>query len=301
MKKTVRTVLSTIALLCLALLQPAAADLVETVESHYNSIFVFKNGSYVTFSFRHKERRYVESRRNTEDLLELPVDYTRSMTAALAYPPTLDSFLIIGMGGGSVSWYLHKHLPQASVRAVELDGEMIRLAEKYFAMKPEPNLDIVESDGRIHLTRNEARHDIILIDAYRGPFVPFHLLTVEFYELAKSRLKPGGVVAQNIEPSTMLFDSTYATLLQVFDQVDFIRGGGNVVAIAYDGKRRPELELMRVARERQKSFGLRYPLTRMIGARRRHEKPGDDIKPLTDDFAPVNVLNAVKVHNRRWE
>ena len=196
---------------------------------------------------------------------------------------------------------MHKHLPEASVTAVELDAVMIDLAEKYFGMKPEPGLEIVEADGRLHLVRDDTRHDIILIDAYRGPFVPFHLLTKEFYALVKSRLKPGGIVAQNIEPSTMLFDSTHATLLEVFDQVDFIPSSGNVVAIAYDGDRRPELELMRAARERQKIYGLRYPLTRMIGARRRHEKPGDEVKALTDDFAPVNVLKAIKVHNRKWE
>ncbi len=279
----------------------AASDLVETIESHYNSIFVFKEDSYVTLAFGHKERRYVESRRNTEDLLELPVSYTQTMTAALAYPKTLENFLIIGMGGGSISWYLHKNFPDATVTAIELDAAMIELAEKYFGMKPEPGLEIVEADGRLALVRDERKHDIVLIDAYRGPFVPFHLLTREFYELVKSRLKPGGIIAQNIEPSTMLFDSTYATLLTVFDQVDFIPSSGNVVAIAYDGDRRPELDLMRTARERQKTHGLRYPLTRMIGARRRHEVPGDDVEALTDDFAPVNQLKAIKVHNRKWE
>ena len=301
MKRPIRAVLSTIAVTIMLAAHVGASELLETVESHYNSIFVFKDRTRITLAFGHKQRRYVESTRNTEDLLELPVRYTQTMTAALAYPETLDSFLMIGMGGGSISWYLHKHLPEASVTAVELDAVMIDLAEKYFGMKPEPGLKIVEADGRLHLVRDDTRHDIILIDAYRGPFVPFHLLTKEFYALVKSRLKPGGIVAQNIEPSTMLFDSTHATLLEVFDQVDFIPSSGNVVAIAYDGDRRPELELMRAARERQKIYGLRYPLTRMIGARRRHEKPGDEVKALTDDFAPVNVLKEIKVHNRKWE
>ena len=290
-------------LAALALLagQVFASELIETVESHYNSIYVFKDRSYVTLAFGHQERRYTESRRNTEDLLELPVKYTQTMTASLAYPDTLESFLIIGMGGGSISWYLHKHVPEATVTAIELDAAMIELAEKYFQMVPEPGLEIVEADGRLALVRDERKHDIILIDAYRGPFVPFHLLTKEFYELVKSRLKPGGIIAQNIEPTTMLFDSTYATLLTVFDQVDFIPSSGNVVAIGYDGERRPELDLMRAARERQKKYDLRYPLTRMIGARRRHEVPGDDVEALTDDFAPVNQLKAIQVHNRKWE
>lgn len=301
MTSKVRVLLCALLAICALSTAAPAAEPIETVESHYNSIYVFQQGTYVTLAFGHKSRRYVESRRNTEDLLELPVEYTRALTAPLAYAEKLESLLIIGMGGGSTSWYLHKHLPDATVTAVELDPEMIRLADKYFGMKPGPGLEIVEADGRLFLVRDKTQRDVIFIDAYRGPFVPFHLLTKEFYELVKSRLAPGGVVAQNIEPSTMLFDSTYATLLEVFDQVDFIPGRGNVIAIAYDGERRAELDLMRAGRERQNAFGLRYKLTRMIGARRRHEKPGDDVKALTDDFAPVNILNAIEVHNRKWE
>lgn len=301
MKTTIRTLICALAGLCVLSAASQASELLEKVESHYNSIYVFKDGEHVTLAFGHETRRYVESRRNPNDLLELLVSYTRSLTAAIAYTPKVENLLMIGMGGGSTSWYLHKHIPDASVTAVELDAEMIRLAGKYFKMAPQPNLAIEEADGRLFLARDKSLYDVIMVDAYRGPFVPFHLLTREFYQLAKAHLAPGGVLAQNIEPSTMLFDSTYATLLQVFDQVDFIPGSGNVVAIAYDGKRRAELDLMRTARERQKAYGLRYPLTRMIGARRRHEPPGDDVKALTDDFAPVNILKAVKVHNRKWQ
>lgn len=301
MKKTITTALCVAAALCVLAAPVRAAEPLETIESHYNSIFVFKEGTYVTLAFGHQSKRYVESRRNTEDLLELPVSYTRSLTAAVAYAEKLDTLLMIGMGGGSTSWYLHKHIPEASVTAVELDAEMIRLARKYFKMTPQPNLRIEEADGRLFLARDKTAYDLIMVDAYRGPFVPFHLLTREFYQLAKARLAPGGVLAQNVEPSTMLFDSTYATLLEVFDQVDFIPASGNVVAIAYDGKRRAELDLMRIARKRQKTFGLRYPLTRMIGSRKRLDRPGGDVKPLTDDFAPVNILKAIKVHNRKWQ
>ncbi|MGI9415737.1 MAG: spermidine synthase [Hyphomicrobiales bacterium] len=289
-------------ILCLAMGQAArASELLETVESHYNSIFVIRNSTYVTLAFGHKRRRYVESQRNTADLLELPVAYTKAMTAALAYVDKPDDLLMIGMGGGSITWYLHNHIPDARITAVELDPEMIRLAEKYYQLKPQPNYSIVESDGRLFLVRDKKSYDVIFIDAYRGPFVPFHLLTREYYELVKKRLKPGGIVAQNVEPSTMLFDSTYATLLEVFDRVDFIPGGGNVIAVAYDGPRRDAAELMRTAGEHETAYKLRYRLAPMIERRKGHEKPGSDVQPLTDDFAPVNILKAVKVHNRKWQ
>jgi hypothetical protein len=42
------------------------------------------------------------------------------------------------------------------------------------------------------------RYDAIFIDAYRPPYVPFYLATREFFELARSRLAPGGVLAMNV-------------------------------------------------------------------------------------------------------
>ncbi len=154
---------------------------------------------------------------------------------------------MIGMGGGSTSWYVHEALPKATVTAVELDPAIIRLSEKYYKLKATPRLEISALDGRVHILRDKARHDIIFIDAYRGPFVPFHLMTKEFFTLAKKRLKPGGVLAQNIEPSTMLFDRAIVTMLQVFDQVDLYGADGNMVAIGYDGKKRDKSELVKLA------------------------------------------------------
>ncbi|MEC9368505.1 MAG: fused MFS/spermidine synthase, partial [Pseudomonadota bacterium] len=183
----------------------AGKELIEKIESPYNTILVYRRAPYVTLAFGYKNKNYVESRRNPDDLLELSVDYTRAMLASLVYAADRQKFLMIGMGGGSISWYVHEQLPNSHVTAIELDPEIIRLAEKYYRLKAGDRLRIVESDGRIFLVRDKDSYDVIFVDAYRGPFVPFHLLTKEFFELIKKRLKPGGVIAQNIEPSTMLF------------------------------------------------------------------------------------------------
>ena len=68
-------------------------------------------------------------------------------------------------------------------------------------------------------------------------------MTKEFYEFAKARMQPGGVLVQNVEPTTMLFEAAVATLRSVFDQVEFYAASGNVVTVAYDGTRRPQVAL----------------------------------------------------------
>ncbi len=282
-----------------------AEKLLEKVESPYNTIYIYKQAPYVTLAFGHKSRRYVESRRNPNDLMELPVEYTKSFTIGMAYPKNLKSFLMIGMGGGSTSWYLHKSLPKAKVTAVELDPEIVRLSKKYYGFKQNgkqsENFTISELDGRMHILRKKQKHDIIFVDAYRGQFVPFHLMTKEFFTLAKKRLSKGGVMVQNIEPSTMLYDSAIATITSVFDHVDVYRGGGNIVAIAYDGEKKLIESLIDKAGKLQETHKFRYALPDLIEKRAMLLDYNTKTKPLTDDFAPVNMLKTIKTHNKKTQ
>jgi spermidine synthase len=279
-------------------------QLVESKESLYNNIYVYREGDYYAMTFGYNRKIYTESIYNSKDDRDLPVVYTRYMTAALLYAKDVHSILEIGFGGGRTSWYLHRFLPGVSVTSVELDPDVAALAKKYFGVKDEPNFHLVNRDGRLFLQQSTDKYDIILIDAYRGPFVPFHLLTKEFYQLVKNHLAPGGVVGQNVEPSTMLFDSAVKTIQSVFPQTDFYVAEGNVVTVAYDGAPRPPDQLEKSAYDRQAAFRLRYDLTKMFSQRRRLPPETGTIDPnakvLTDDFAPVESLKAIENHNRKW-
>jgi spermidine synthase len=282
-----------------------ARNLLESKESLYNNIYVYQNDHYVSLTFGHNKRLYTESVYNTLDDRDLPIPYTRFMTVGLAYAQGVDHILEIGFGGGRTAWYLHRFLPQATVGSVELDPAVLALAQKYFGIRDEPNFSVATSDGRLFLKKSDVRYDMIMVDAYRGPFVPFHLLTKEFYALAKSRLAPGGVLVQNVEPTTMLFDSAALTISAVFAHVDVYPAEGNVVMVAYDGEPLTLEALAQKAGERQKAFGFRYDLAGLLSQRQTldasEEKAIDkDAKILTDDFAPVETLKAIERRNRKW-
>jgi spermidine synthase len=279
-------------------------NLLESKESLYNNIYVYEQPPYVSMTFGHNRRIYTESVYNTRDDRDLPVEYTRYMTSTLMYAKDIHSVLEIGFGGGRTAWYLHRFLPNVSITSVELDPAVLDLAKKYFGIRDEPNFHVVNRDGRLFLSESKDKYDIILIDAYRGPFVPFHLLTKEFYQIVKDHLADGGVVAQNVEPSTMLFDSAVKTINAVFPQLDFYRADGNIVTVAYDGAERKPEDLAGVAAERDKTYGLRYPLAEMLAQRRRIDINGGKVidanaKVLTDDFAPVEALKTIERHNRK--
>jgi len=279
-------------------------NLLESKESLYNNIYVYEQPPYVSMTFGHNRRIYTESVYNTRDDRDLPVEYTRFMTAGLMYAKDVHSVLEIGFGGGRTSWYLHRFLPNVQVTSVELDPTVVELARKYFGIKEEPNFQVVNRDGRLFLQESKEHYDLILIDAYRGPFVPFHLLTKEFYQIVREHLADGGVVAQNVEPSTMLFDSAVKTINAVFPQLDFYRADGNIVTVAYDGAERKPEDLAGVARDRDKAYGLRYSLLDMLSQRRHIQIAGGNVidpsaKVLTDDFAPVETLKNIERHNRK--
>jgi spermidine synthase len=273
--------------------------LVTKVESLYNDISVYRQpDGNLSLLFGAKRLRYIESIVDPNDALDLPVYYTQSMSAGLAYAAGLDDAAAIGLGGGGVTWYQHKSVPGLRTTAVELDPEVVRLAGEYFKVRPEPNFDIATEDGRVYLTHSDQRFDILLIDAYRGPFVPFHLLTTEFYKLAAAHLKPGGVVVQNVEPTTMLFDSAVATIRQAFEHAVFFHGDQNIVILAYNGPEKDEATIQRLAAERQATYKFRYDLKSIL--ERRFSPPWKEgTQPLTDDFAPVEYLKAIERHNEK--
>src|SRR4029079_17382650 len=269
----------------LALAQPAVAvepGLLEKRESLYNNIFIFGDSDNVSMTFGQNKRYYTESSMKLSDPGALTVEYTRFMTLGVAYPPKVERIAEIGLGGGRTVSYLSASLPDTGILAIELDKDVVDLAKKYFKFQETARLRTVVSDGRAFLLKDSDKWDVVLIDAYRGPFVPFHLLTQEFYRLGKSRLNPGGGVGQNIEPSTMLFDSATVTLKSVFSNVDLYDGGGNVVAIGYDGPPVLQAELLARAAKVQNRYKLRYNLTELSAGRRILARPEGKI--LTDDF-----------------
>lgn len=282
--------------------------LLESRESLYNNIYVYQRAPYVIMTFGHNKQLYTESVFDTGDDRILPIPYTRFMTTALMYAKDVHSILEIGFGGGRVAWYLHRYLPDARVTSVELDPAVLELARKYFGVKDEPNFELVARDGRLFLAQSKDKYDVILIDAYRGPFVPFHLMTTEFYQIVKDHLAEGGVVVQNVDPDTMLFDSAVRTIGAVFPQIELYKtndsSDDNLVTVAYDGAERKAEDLAAVAGMRDKALGLRYPLAAMLAGRKRVDLNDTQTidakaKVLTDDFAPVETLKAIERHNRK--
>jgi predicted membrane-bound spermidine synthase len=107
------------------------------------------------------------------------------------------SLALVGSAAGTVpKQYTHVYGP-IPIDGAEIDPEIIRVGREYFDMN-EPNFNAVAQDGRYFLANSPAKYDVIAIDAYRPPYIPFHLTSREFFRQCYDHLTENGVVAINV-------------------------------------------------------------------------------------------------------
>ena len=195
---------------------------------------------------------------------------------------------ILGNAAGTTARAYGHFFPHTRVDGVELDPELSRIGRRFFDMR-NPRLRLYHEDARPFLRRIDARYDAISVDAYRQPYIPFYLTTVEFFETARSKLAPGGVVIVNAghpEGQTELERVLTAGMRTAFPHVvrDPITPT-NTLLVGSDAPLSAE-RLRRVARQRLPR-GLRPTALEVAGE---VGPPLGGGRPYTDDRAPVEWL-----------
>jgi predicted O-methyltransferase YrrM len=269
------------------------------IETAYNDIFVVKYQNLLTMTFHQRRYYFQESQINLADPDDLPMLYVRTLSMATMYPQDVKRVLILGLGGGAMSTYLGRFLPDATIDTVELDPGVIDTAKKYFGVRETSEVHFIESDGRVFLNRHKEPYDIIVVDAFNGGSIPFHLMTKEFYSLLRERLVPGGVAAFNIIPGTKLYDSSLITLRSTFDRIDLYRAGSafNVVVMAPRDPVEGGEALKQKAAAIQERYRFRFDIGKLAADWQIEMPKVLKGQLLTDDFAPVNVFDA---HGRSY-
>ena len=107
--------------------------------------------------------------------------------------------LVLGMGGGTTVTAYRRLYPGAHVTAVEIDPLVVRVAHEYLGLERGPDLEVRLEDARPFLRRGTDLFDVIEVDVFAGSaYAPFHCLTVEFFEAARARLAPSGLLSMNV-------------------------------------------------------------------------------------------------------
>ena len=273
---------------------PARAEVLVETESLYHHIIIEAHGSVRSMLFR---RRGSDNNESTVDLsapLRPQMNYTKLMFSGLLYRDQPTDILIIGLGGGTLSYLFAHYFPQASIVTVELDPVVFDLAKKHFGFKETEKSRVVVRDGRVYVKRalqkKSPRFDLILLDAFRGGYIPFHLTTKEFMTECKQLLKPGGVVVSNLRTDFETYHYQRRTMDAVFATCQAF-GGGNTVVCAFPKKTVvPPEELKKRAEALQAKHRFQVDLPAVVDALERRPSYETKGEIFTDDYAPANNL-----------
>jgi spermidine synthase len=198
------------------------------------------------------------------------------------------------------------------VDGAELDPAVIELGHEFFDLPDDEGLRIFAADGRQMLAAlpEGERYHMLVVDAFANElYIPFHLGTLEFFALCRSRLEPGGVLAMNVyavgeeAPNLLALENTLAT---AFGRCVRVRQywGTNFLLLARNGEEPPDVSRL-AARRVQDRFRrwdgfLRWiqtpewddliALARRVPGSSSVIEPRDDRRVLTDDHAPLEWL-----------
>jgi spermidine synthase len=234
-------------------------------------------------------------------------DYTKYFDLYRLFTPELKTVLAIGGGAYTVPRAILHDSPRAIVDVAEIDPTLHSLALRYFDLPDDARLRNHAIDGRRFLHDTPERYDLVFSDAYRS-FIsaPPQFATLEFFRLARSKLKEDGVLIANfygsLAPDTRAtIYSVFRTMRAAFPQVYVIATVSpaseelqNFIFVGHNASNPDQRADLR----RAAALGLAYPMLKGIAALElRAADPLLDSHPvLTDDFAPVEyyAANAIR-------
>jgi len=252
------------ATLTVGLVAPAAEKTLYKKQSAFSTIVVTEDEQGLrTLWFEENGARQSVVKVGDPDHLDLA--YARVMPVGMALVENPRRVLIVGLGGGTIPMFLHKHYPKTAIDVVDIDPDVVDVAKRFFAFREDATLRAHVDDGRRFIEKCRNPYDIIFLDAFGSENIPYHLATREFLQAVRKAVAPGGVVVGNVwsRGSNPLYDSMVRTYQEVFEElyVVDVSGAGNKILVALPRRQRVERDDLarragRISTEKQFRFDL---------------------------------------------
>jgi spermidine synthase len=253
-----------------------------TAESSYNLVRVVRNGSQWWLQLNRPDA--VQTVRD-QDVVWTGYYYDRFALGPLLVPAK--RALVLGMGAGGSIHSMRATAPEIVIDAVEIDPKVVEAAVRWFGIDPaDRRLHIHVADARRWLTRNHETYDLVQLDVYQGgPYIPFYLVTEEFFRLAREHMNEDALLIMNVfdegKNSELLF-ALAATMRRVFPSVMVESRGANSMLFAFTRKRSADFVRQQLAE-------------RVVAAPLRDAQISEIVPPpatqgFTDNLAPVEEI-----------
>ena len=196
---------------------------------------------------------------------------------------------IVGLAGGSISRLYTEIYGPLPIDGIEIDPKIAQVGRDYFGMT-QPNLNVIIGDGRTALANSPQRYDVIALDAFRVPYIPWHLTTREYMQELRDHLTENGVIAMNVgrtRTDYQMVDAMAQTAASVFPSVYIVNVPGTFNSIVYATNQPTSFDNLRANLD-----AMPHPILRNAAeqALTKQRPLNPDALTFTDDRAPVERL-----------
>ena len=209
-------------------------------------------------------------------------------------PKNVTNIGIIGLAAGTTARQAALVYPNAVIDGFEIDPKIVEVGQKYFDMN-QANLNVFVQDGRWGLAHSTQKYQIISVDAYRPPYIPWHLTTQEFFTIVNDHLTDDGVMVINVgrgPQDRRLIDALGTTIGTVFPSIHVVDVPNSFNSILFATKQPTELKNLVENYQTLSTKDAVHPLlleTIQVSVSNLANPPEESLV-FTDDHAPVEWI-----------
>lgn len=167
--------------------------------------------------YLHLGHETVQSAMRVREPFTLALTYTQAMMGFMLFNPDPRRMLMVGLGGGSMAKWVHKHLPLVHNTVVEINPEVIAASRAYFHLPDnDDRLNVQLGDGARAVWQHKGEMDVCFVDAYDSKAIVDELATEEFFDGCLHSLKEDGILSVNLWGSDKRFNEYRSRIERVF-------------------------------------------------------------------------------------
>lgn len=216
-------------------------------------------------------------------------------------PSDVGRIAIVGLAAGTSARQATLIFGPVPIDGYEIDPRIVQVGREYFDMN-EPNLNVLVMDGRWGLESSPYRYDLIAVDAYRPPYIPWHMTTREFFQTAYDHLEEDGALAINVgrlPGDRRLINGLATTLAAVFPSVHVMDVPNTLNSVIFATRQPTTAADLAANYDRLSRLAGVHPLLlETMAVTLANLQPGyTATQVFTDDLAPIEWLTNSMVMN----
>ncbi|MES2299111.1 MAG: methyltransferase [Pseudomonadota bacterium] len=149
---------------------------------------------------------------------QLVLAYVRAMMGFALFVPDPRHILMVGLGGGSMAKFCHRHFPRARITVIELREDVIALREQFCVPPDDARLCVVHGDAAEVIATLADEVDVLIVDGFDESGIPPALGSARFYASCRRALREGGVLVTNIFSYDPNYPAMHKRLRLIFNE-----------------------------------------------------------------------------------